>query len=149
MTATNRKMADVSVKPNPLLKAHLRIARPTPSISAIFPFYVDGLGFEVISSFTGHEGFDGIMLGHPELPYHLEFTKQEGHNLGRCPTKDNLLVFYLPGRESWESAVARIEKAGFEAVKSWNPYWDQDGKGKTFEDPDGWRVVLWNGEWKV
>jgi YycE-like protein len=30
-------------------------------------------------------------------------------------------------------------------VKSFNPYWD--GNGCTFEDPDGYRVVLQNAAW--
>jgi hypothetical protein len=30
-------------------------------------------------------------------------------------------------------------------VQSFNPYWDQHGK--TFEDPDGYRVVLQNAAW--
>lgn len=142
-------MTTIERSVNPLLQAHLRIARPTPSISALLPFYTAGLGFQTIGSFTKHAGFDGVMLGHPILPYHLEFTMQEGHDPGRAPTKDNLLVFYLPGKGEWGNAVGRMQKAGFEAVKSWNPYWDAEGKGKTFEDADGWRVVLWNGAWSA
>lgn len=134
---------------NPILQAHLRIARPTKSIQDLLPFYVDGLRFEKTCSFTQHDGFDGVMLGHPSLPYHFEFTTENGHDPGRAPTKDNLLVFYLPVKEDWQSAVARMEKAGHQAVKSWNPYWDAEGKGKTFEDADGWRIVLWNGGWNV
>lgn len=138
--------------PNPLLSAHLRIARPTPSIPALLPFYQTGLGFHIISSFTQHNGFDGVMLGHPDLPYHLEFTTEEKHDFARepvrAPSKDNLLVFYLPDKQGWESAVARMEKAGFEAVKSWNPWWEGEGKGRTFEDADGFRVVFWNGGWR-
>lgn len=132
---------------NPVFKAHLRIARPTQSIAALLPFYVDGLGFQNIGSFTEHNGFDGVMLGHPSIPYHMEFTKQENHDPGRAPTQDNLLVFYLPDEKEWNDAVERMEKTGFAAVKSWNPYWDADGKGRTFEDADGYRVVLWNAEW--
>ncbi|KAF2799446.1 Glyoxalase/Bleomycin resistance protein/Dihydroxybiphenyl dioxygenase [Melanomma pulvis-pyrius CBS 109.77] len=134
---------------NPIFKAHIRIARPTPSIQALLPFYISGLGFQIIGSFSQHAGFDGVMLGHPSLTYHFEFTNQEGHDPGRSPTQDNLLVFYLPSEAEWKEAVGRMEKEGFQAVKSWNPYWDADGKGKTFEDADGWRVVLWNGEWKA
>ncbi|KAF2267369.1 Glyoxalase/Bleomycin resistance protein/Dihydroxybiphenyl dioxygenase [Lojkania enalia] len=133
--------------PNPILKAHLRIARPTRSIAAILPFYTSGLGFQITSSFSGHAGFDGVMLGHPSLPYHLEFTTEKGHDPGCAPTKDNLLVFYLPDEREWKQAVERMENEGFVNVKSWNPWWDQDGKGRTFEDSDGWRVVLFNGEW--
>lgn len=135
----------VSSPTNPIFTAHLRIARPTRSISALLPFYTTGLGFEVISSFQQHSGFDGVMLGHSSLPYHLEFTTQEGHDPGRAPTQDNLLVFYIVERASWASATERMEGAGFVPVKSWNPWWDE---GKTFEDADGWRVVLWNGKWR-
>jgi hypothetical protein len=131
----------------PVFQAHLRIARPTRSISALLPFYTTGLGFQIVGSFERHAGFDGAMLGHPSLPYHLEFTEQEGHDPGRAPTKDHLLVFYLPVKGVWESAIARMENAGFEAVVSWNPYWGDEKKGRTFEDTDGYRVVLWNGTW--
>ena len=37
------------------------------------------------------------------------------------------------------------ENAGHEPVKPFNPYWDKNGR--TFEDPDGYRVVLQNAEW--
>jgi hypothetical protein len=36
-------------------------------------------------------------------------------------------------------------EAGYRPVPSNNPYWDQNGK--TFEDPDGYRVVLTNQSW--
>jgi hypothetical protein len=133
----------------PLSTSHLRIARPTRSIPSLLPFYTTGLGFSVLGSFTDHAGFDGIMLGHPRAPYHLEFTVERGHDPGRAPTKDNLLVFYLPEKAEWDEAVARMRGAGFESVQSWNPYWDQDGLGRTYEDADGWRVVLWNGGWSA
>jgi hypothetical protein len=139
----------VTSNSNPILTAHLRIARPTRSISALLPFYINGLGFTILYSFTQHSGFDGVMLGHPSLPYHLEFTTEEGHDPGRAPTKDNLLVFYLPDEQEWKNAVERMESVGCKGVKSWNPYWDAGGRGRTFEDEDGWRVVLWNGAWEM
>jgi hypothetical protein len=148
-TSTSSTTTTTMTAPNPILKAHLRIARPTRSVSALLPFYTTGLGFQVTSSFTQHNGFDGVMLGHPELPYHLEFTMQEGHDPGRAPSQDNLLVFYLPDKGEWEAAVMRMEMLGVMAVTSANPYWDEGGRGKTFEDVDGWRVVLWNGRWNV
>ncbi|KAK0719899.1 Glyoxalase/Bleomycin resistance protein/Dihydroxybiphenyl dioxygenase [Lasiosphaeris hirsuta] len=124
-----------------LASAHLRIARPTNDIDALLPFYRDGLGFTVVGSFTDHAGVDGVMLSHKSAAYHLEFTKTRGHDAGRAPTQDNLLVFYLPDDSSFASVVAQME-CGFPAVASFNPYWDRCGK--TFEDPDGYRVVLAN-----
>jgi hypothetical protein len=130
-----------------IMQAHLRIARPTQSISSLLPFYTTGLGFHIIGSFEQHAGFNGVMLGHSSLPYHLEFTEEEGHDPGRAPSQENLLVFYLPKKDGWTAAVAKMEGAGHAQVKSYNPYWDADGKGKTYEDADGYRVVLWNGGW--
>ncbi len=56
---------------------------------------------------------------------------------------DHLLVFYLPESTEWEAAVERMRNAGFEPVVALNPYWDRSGR--TFEDPDGYRVVLQHG----
>ncbi|RWA03820.1 hypothetical protein EKO27_g11285 [Xylaria grammica] len=130
-------------------QAHFRIARPTDSIPSLLPFYVDGLGFEVKGSFKDHEGFDGVLLALPpsspqvpSLGYHLEFTQHVSHRAGRAPTQDNLVVFYMPDETLHQRAVARMKNAGFESVKSFNPYWDRHGT--TFEDPDGYRVVLAN-----
>jgi prolyl oligopeptidase len=38
-----------------------------------------------------------------------------------------------------------MKNAGFNPVKSYNPYWDI--KDKTFEDIDGYRVVFQNSNW--
>lgn len=120
----------------------MRVARPTDDLEEIVRMYRDGLKLDILGRFQDHEGFDGVMLGKWDLGYHLEFTHQAGHSAGRAPTKDNLLVFYHPEPESWASACTRMEAAGFKVVASWNPYWDV--KGRTFEDPDGYRVVLQN-----
>ena len=124
----------------------LRIARPSEDLQALLPFYCGGLGLRVLGSFTDHEGFDGVMLGGPGLPWHLEFTRQRGHAAGKAPSKDHLLVFYLPVRAEWKEAIASMERAGFRPVPSWNPYWDR--AGVTYEDPDGYRVVLQNEAWE-
>jgi catechol 2,3-dioxygenase-like lactoylglutathione lyase family enzyme len=128
------------------MHVQLRVARPTDHLDAVVRFYRDGLGLEVIDSFSNHQGFDGVMLGQVGGPYHLEFTHQRGHAVGRAPTADNLLVFYLPDRGEWEQAVQRMMDCGYSPVPSYNPYWDVTGK--TFEDPDGYRVVLQNAAWR-
>jgi hypothetical protein len=38
-----------------------------------------------------------------------------------------------------------MRDAGFEPVKAFNPYWDREGG--TFEDPDGYRIVLQQAAW--
>ena len=124
----------------------LRVARPTDNLPEVVKFYRDGLGLEVLSSFNGDgNGFEGVILGHKRSPYHLEFTHQSGHKVGKAPTQDNLLVFYIPDRAEWTRAVERMQKNGYKPVKSYNPWWDDSGK--TFEDIDGYRVVLFNTSW--
>ena len=123
----------------------LRVARPSDNLDALIRFYRDGLGLELLFRFENHERFDGVMLGRSGAPYHFEFTHAHGHSAGRAPTQDNLLVFYLPDREEWDASVQSMRNAGFEPVASFNPYWDRDGV--TFEDPDGYRIVLQNSSW--
>ncbi|GAB3240477.1 VOC family protein [Hymenobacter seoulensis] len=123
----------------------LRVARPTNNLQALLRFYRDGLGLTVLGSFTNHDGFDGLMLGHPQAPYHLEFTSQRGYTAVGVPSAEHLLVFYVPDADEWLLAVNRMREAGFESVSAHNPYWNQHGV--TFTDPDGYRVVLQQAAW--
>ena len=132
-------------EPVDLGKAHLRIVRPSDDLAGNLKFYRDGLGFEVLTEFKNHDGFDAVILGHRKAAYHLAFVHKVGHKAGRAPSEDNLLVFYVPDADAWTQAVARLEDLGHAPVKAFNPYWDK--KGKTFEDPDGYRVVLQHASW--
>ncbi len=123
----------------------LRVARPSDNLDALLRFYADGLGLSLLARFKDHDSFDGIVLGREGAPYHLEFTSAHGHPAGRAPTQDHLLVFYLPEAAEWETAVRRMREAGFLPVPAFNLYWDR--RGMTFEDPDGYRVVLQNAVW--
>ncbi|WP_420383299.1 VOC family protein [Novosphingobium sp.] len=125
----------------------LRVARPTDDIAALLPFYCDGLGLSIIARFENHDGFDGVMLGHAAAPYHFEFTVAHGHIAGRAPTPDNLLVFYIPDPAEWQVAIDRMRSCGFAPVPAFNRYWDINGL--TFEDPDGYRVVLQRAAWDL
>jgi len=69
--------------------AVLRIARSTDHLAAIAEMYATGLDFIVLAQFEAHDGFDGIILGHPQQPYHLEFTTHRGHQVGKAPTHDS------------------------------------------------------------
>jgi hypothetical protein len=57
------------------------------------------------------------------------------------------MVFYLPDRIEWEHAVRRMIDRGHSPTLSSNPYWD--ARGKTFEDPDGYRVDLQHAAWRM
>ena len=120
----------------------VRVARPTDRLEAVVRFYRDGLGLRVLGSFEGHAGYDGVMLGLPGARFHLEFTRHAAGSPCPAPSKDNLLVLYVEDRAALAGKVERLRALGCEPVEPENPYWAE--KGFTFEDPDGWRVVLMN-----
>ena len=102
--------------------------------------YERGLGLSVLTTFINHDGFDGVILGRDGEPYHLEFTAKRGQLFGRAPSEDHLLVFYVEDEHEWDATCSAMVRAGFRRVESANPYWEVNGR--TFEDLDGYRVVL-------
>ncbi|CDM90100.1 VOC family protein [Xenorhabdus bovienii] len=120
----------------------LRIARPTDNLSTIKDMYCKGLQFTLLGEFRDHDNFDGVMLGHPNHSWHLEFTHHHNTSVGKAPTQDSLLVFYIEDESEWQKQSQLMQEAGFSLVPSYNPYWDRTGK--TFEDIDGYCVVLQN-----
>jgi len=119
-----------------------RVARPTDKLKEVVRFYCEGLGLKKIGGFEHHAGYTGVMIGLPAFDYHLEFTEHNEGSPCPAPTKDNLLVFYIPEKEAIEKIVERLSSMGYNEVAPENPYWQT--KGITIEDPDGWRVVLMN-----
>ena len=124
------------------MQAHLRIARPVSDLARAEQMYCAGLGFSVMGRFADHQGFDGVMIGHAGMDYHLEFTQCRTAPVTPAPTHEDLLVLYLPDAETWQSVCASLDEHGFVRVPSFNPYWDVSGQ--TFEDFDGYRTVLQN-----
>jgi len=124
--------------------AQVRMARPTDKLKEIERFYCHGVGLEKIGSFSGHRGYNGIMIGLPNAAYHLEFTEHIEGSPCPAPTKDNLLVLYIPSIETIQQIANRLMQMGYPEVEPENPYWAE--KGITIEDPDGWCLVLMNTE---
>ena len=127
--------------PEELPVTQVRIARPTDKLQEVVRFYCQGLGLRQLGGFENHNGYDGVMVGLPGFPYHLEFTQHQHGSPCPAPTKDNLLVLYIPDRPSINTVVERLERMGYPAVEPENPYWQEKG-AITIEDPDGWRLVL-------
>jgi catechol 2,3-dioxygenase-like lactoylglutathione lyase family enzyme len=120
----------------------LRIARHTRRLDDVVAFYRDGLGLRPAGGFRGHDGYDGVFLEVPGTGAHLEITAGGDHG---APTAhpETLLVLYL-GDGAAVHAVAR--RLGVHPVAPANPYWADHGL--TFEDPDGFRVVLVPERWE-
>jgi catechol 2,3-dioxygenase-like lactoylglutathione lyase family enzyme len=123
----------------------MRVARATDNLDAIRDMYRVGLELQVLGEFKDHQGFDGVILGHSDWRYHLEFTSKPGHRVGTAPSEEQLLVFYVPERAQWERRCQQMTAAGFRTVTAFNPYWE--ARGVTFEDIDGYRVVVQNDAW--
>lgn len=126
--------------PEHLPVSAVRVARPTDRLEECVRFYRDALGLVELGGFTGHAGYDGVMLGLPDGTVHLELTSHVDGSPGPAPSRDNLLVLYLPDRAAVDVVAARLAAAGHPAVEPENPYWL--ARSVTVEDPDGWRVVL-------
>lgn len=60
---------------NDFTAAQVRIARPTDKFEAVIDFYVKGLGLKEIQQFKGNRGYEGVIIGLPDVNYHLEFTR--------------------------------------------------------------------------
>jgi catechol 2,3-dioxygenase-like lactoylglutathione lyase family enzyme len=127
------------------MHAHLRIARPVSDLERSVRMYEHGLTLAELGRFENHEGFDGVMLGDPDGPFHFEFTHCRHHPVSPAPTPEDLVVFYVPEPKDWEDRCRKMRDAGFAAVEPFNPYWSR--VGATFRDHDGYRVVIQRADW--
>src|SRR3954467_11049483 len=99
----------------------LRVARHTGRLAAGVAFYRATLGMPEIDRFTGHDGYDGVMLDLPGTAAHLEFTATP-HTAPPEPHVDSLLVLCLGDRTTVDRVLAHT---GINPVPSANPYWDR------------------------
>lgn len=123
----------------------LRIARPSRDLDLAADFYRDAMGLELLGAFQDHAGFDGVILGHPSWPYHLELTRHRTQPVNPTTTDEDLLVFYYPDPVVWSAVVQRVRDAGAAEVTPANPYWRSHAV--TFTDPDGNRIVIQQERW--
>lgn len=127
--------------PSELPVVAVRMARQTDQLEALVRFYCDGLGLKIITTFEGHAGYDGVIIGLPDKSYQLEFVHHEHGSPGTSPNHENLLVFYVADERAVAKKAEQLQAMGYKRVPSANPWWDEHG-AITIEDPDGWRVVL-------
>lgn len=120
----------------------LRVARHTDRLDEVIRFYRDGIGLTEVGSFRDHAGYDGVFLAVPDSEAHLEFTRGGSHPPPE-PHQESLLVLYLGDQRAVSEAAARLDA---DPVTPANPYWAEHAT--TFEDPDGFQVVLVPERWE-
>ena len=118
------------------------MARHTERLDELVEFYRDGIGLTEIGAFRDHDGYDGVFLAVPGTDTHLELTAGGRHD-APAPHPESLLVLYLGDEEAVQTVAARL---GVDPIASANPYWAEHGV--TFQDPDGFRVVLVPERWE-
>lgn len=117
----------------------LRVARHTGQLDQMVRFYTEVLGFGVLGSFQNHEGYDGVMLGHGQAGWHLEFT-QSPRKASHHFDKDDLLVFYPASLEEYYLVLERLQKYKIGQIMPENPYWIDNGI--MIADPDKYKIVI-------
>jgi ribosomal protein S18 acetylase RimI-like enzyme len=121
----------------------LRVARHTQRLDEVVAFYRDGIGLPEIGRFKDHDGYDGVFLAIPGAGAHLELTTGGLHGAPE-PHPETLLVLYVGDASTMRDMAVRLRTG---PVPSSNPYWARHAL--TFEDPDGFRVVIVPGSWSV
>lgn len=119
-----------------------RIVRPTDKFQTIIDFYQTGVGLQMISSFSDHDGYNGVMLGLPGYPYHLEIIERIGGDANINPNEDNLLVFYFEDSSAITEIEQRLNSMGYPTLPAKNPWWN-DHNAVYIEDADRWGIILY------
>lgn len=119
----------------------LRVARHTQRSEDVVAFYRDGIGLPEIGRFRDHDGYAGVFLAMPGTGAHLELTSGGEHG-PPAPHPESLLVLYVGDVSAVRKILGRLRTG---PVTPANPYWAKHGL--TFEDPDGFRVVLVPERW--
>lgn len=117
-----------------------RYARHTDNLESLKWFYIEALRLELLGSFEGHEGFDGIFIGRGFTDWHLEFTSTNG-TVEKHYDENNPLVFYVTSQLELEDIVKTIKMNNIPILEHPNPYWSKN-KAVFVRDPDGFPVII-------
>ena len=118
---------------------NIRIARHTNQLERMLHFYQQIIGLEKLGSFSNHEGYDGVFLGIPGVPWHLEFTTSstaaEHHE-----DEDDFLVFYVKDQNEFDQFLQKFKDKNIPLLKAKNPYWNK--YGIVIKDPDNFKIIV-------
>jgi catechol 2,3-dioxygenase-like lactoylglutathione lyase family enzyme len=126
-------------RPQPLPAGGFRVALRTSHLAEAGAFYRDLVGLPLLFSFEAGEKskHDGLIFGVPDTSVTLELISADAP--GAAGEQDEI-VFYLPGSQARDAAVARLTSAGLTPVTP-AQYWI-DNDSAAFSDPDGRMVIF-------
>lgn len=116
-----------------------RSARHTNNLTALFDFYTNILGMELLFSFENHNGYSGAFVGIQGQDWHLEFT-QSGDSASHSFDEDDVWVFYPSNKKEYAQILQNISNHGIQKIAAKNPFWNDNGV--CIQDPDGFRVII-------
>lgn len=116
-----------------------RVARHTEQLEEMISFYTENLGLKVLGSFEDHDSYDGVFLGKENMDWHIEFTSSNSR-VNRKFDEDDMNVFYVDSEIEFQKITDTFRKNKIEPIVAKNPYWEKNGK--TYLDPDGFRIVI-------
>lgn len=69
----------------------------------------------------GHAGYDGVLMGLPGAPVHLEITQHGSPPVIPQPHPENQLVLSMPDPEAVAAVTSRLVAAGHRSVRAASP----------------------------
>jgi catechol 2,3-dioxygenase-like lactoylglutathione lyase family enzyme len=119
----------------------LRVARHTERLDEVVAFYRDGIGLTEIGGFRDQMATTACSSRCPAAAP----TRADGRRPARCAgAASGVAARALPRRRKAVRTVAA--RLGVDPTPPANPYWAEHGV--TFQDPDGFRVVLVPERWE-
>lgn len=119
----------------------IRVARPTRDIERSIIFWTLVVGFELLSRFEDHDGYDGAILGFPHGQWELEVTHHSSGIPLPTPTDEDIVTLYLR-RDLADELINRLILAGHPQREHPNPYWQAMGSS-VHADPDGYCLIIY------
>ena len=125
--------------PTVLTPVRARVARPAADLASAAQFYEELVGLSRVTSFAGHDGFDGVVLAlGPGIE--LELVRGPDGFPSPSPTHEDLLVLWL-GAAEFQATRKRLAAAGVMVFAHPNPFWAGTG-AVAYTDPEGYVLVV-------
>ncbi|MEZ4910073.1 MAG: VOC family protein [Saprospiraceae bacterium] len=116
-----------------------RYARHTIDLIKIEKFYTEIIGLEKLGSFTNHNNYNGLFLGHRNSNWHLEFTTSNDIPKSKFDD-DDVLVFYVNSDVEIQNIKLTLRQKNIKLETPKNPYWAKTGI--MISDPDNFKVIF-------